>query len=270
MSNDDSLTASTGTRAADTESPDDRGGGSADRTLRLLALLADEGRPLTLADLTHRLALPKATVHRLCSNLVASGHLMRDTDERLFTVGPALRQLAFNTLNHASLSGQRHSVLKALVRDIGETCNFTTLDGAEVLYLDRVEARRPLRLTIDVGEHVPLHCTASGKLFLAHMPRRQRDAMISRLPLTALTPTSITTVAALKAECDEIVASGFARDREEFVPGLIAIAVPVRDSEGTVRATVSVHAPAARMSMADAEARIDRLAAAAREMAELL
>ena len=81
----------------------------------------------------------------------------------------------------------------ALVREVGETCNFTTLDGAEVLYLDRVEAKWPLRLSLDVGSHVPLHCTASGKLFLATMPAAQRDALIDRLALPRMTPNTITT-----------------------------------------------------------------------------
>ena len=249
---------------------DEPASGSAERTLRLMALLAEEGRPMTLAELTAQLQLPKVTVHRLCANLVAGGFLVRDIDERSFTIGPALRELAFNALNHGTLRGLRHSVLKTLVDEIGETCNFTTLDGAEVLYLDRVEARRPLRLTIDVGAHVPLHCSASGKLLLAHMPRRQRDTVIRRIPLTALTLNTLTTAAALKAECDEILAQGFARDREEFVPGLIALAVPVRDAQQTVRATIAVHAPVARLSMAEAEARLDALQRAAQAMGRLL
>ena len=244
--------------------------GSAERTLRLMSLLAEQGRPLTLAELTVQLQLPKVTVHRLCANLVVGGFLARDIDERSFTVGPALRELAFNALNHATLRGLRHAVLKELVGEIGETCNFTTLDGAEVLYLDRVEARRPLRLTIDVGAHVPLHCSASGKLLLAHMPKRQRDTVIRHLPMPALTPSTLTLPEALRAECDEILQAGFARDREEFVIGLIAVAVPVRAKNHAVRATISVHAPVARLSMQDAEARLGALLLAAEAMSRLI
>jgi DNA-binding IclR family transcriptional regulator len=244
--------------------------GSAERTLRLLALLAEEGRPMTLAELTTQLNLPKGTVHRLCANLMATGYLARDVDERQFTIGPAMRTMAFNALNHTTLRGMRHAVLKALVAEINETCNFTTLDGAEVMYLDRVEAKWPLRLTIDVGSHVPLHCTASGKLLLAHLPKRQRDTVIRRLPMPRLTPATLATPQALRAECDEIVRVGFARDREEFVAGLIAIAVPVRDARGDVRATVSVHAPTARLTMEQAEGRIGALRTAAERMSKLI
>lgn len=244
--------------------------GVAERTLRILALLAEEGRPMTLAELTSQLGYPKGTVHRLCANLMAGGYLARDVDERMFTVGPVLRQLALNTLNHGTLRAQRHGVLEALVDEINETCNFTTLDGTEVLYLDRVEARRTPRLTIDVGAHVPLHCTASGKLLLSYLPRRRREAVIRRLPLPTLTPATLTSQQALRDECDEILRAGFACDREEFVAGLIAIAVPVRDAQGVVRATVSVHAPSARMSLEQVEMRLPRLQAAAAAMSKLI
>lgn len=247
-----------------------RTGSSSERSLRLLSLLANEGRALSLAELALRLGLPKATAHRLCAQLMDGGFIVRDVGERAFAVGPALRRLALDTLNHGFVRGLRHEVLAALVAQVGETCNLTTLDGARVLYLDRVEAQWPLRLTLDVGSHVPLHCTASGKLFLAQMPKKARDAMIDGLPLPRMTASTLTDPAALRAECDAIAQDGFSRDREEFMAGLVAVAVPVRDAAGAVRAALAVHAPTARMSMADAERRIDALKAAALRMGGLL
>ncbi len=243
---------------------------SAERTLRLLATLADTGRPMTLADLVAALDLPKATAHRLCSQLLASGFVARDVNERDFVVGPALRKLALDTLNHGSLRGLRHELLATLVAQVGETCNFTTLDGARVLYLDRVEAPWPWRLTLDVGAHVPLHCTASGKLFLAYMSDNQRAAMLRTLELNPATEHTITTVKALRAECETIRERGYSFDREEFVLGLVAMAVPVRDGTGEVRAAMAVHAPAARMPLALALERLPLMQQAAERMAQLL
>ncbi len=209
-------------RAVDQELQAAATGSSAERSLRLLALLANEGRALSLAELAVRLGLPKATAHRLCNQLLDSGFLARDTDERCFAVGPALRQLAFDTLNHGVVRGLRHEVLAALVTQVGETCNFTTLDGTQVLYIDRVEAQWPLRLSLDVGSHVPLHCTASGKLFLATLPAADRDRLFAELPLTRMTRHTLVTAKALRAECDSIAALGHSCDREEFIVGLIA------------------------------------------------
>ncbi len=245
-------------------------GGSAVRSLRLLAHLAAQGRALSLADMAADLALPKPTLHRLCTRLLDAGFLARDVDERSYVVGPALRRLALDALNHDNLRGLRHQVLTDLVAQTGETCNLTTLDGASVLYLDRVEAQRPWRLTLSVGVHVPLHCTASGKLFLSLMTHERREAILGGLPLSAMTSQSIISADALRDECARIASDGFSMDREEFVIGLIAIAVPVCDAQGQVRAAIAVHGPTTHLSMARAQAMLPSLRLAAERMSGLL
>ena len=161
-------------------------------------------------------------------------------------------------------------MLAALVSQVGETCNFTTLDGTQVLYLDRVEAHWPLRLTLDVGSHVPLHCTASGKLFLAQMPQAARDALIAQLPMPRMTRNTIVSAKSLRAECDRIAEQGYSCDREEFITGLIAVAVPVHGDDGAARAAIAVHAPVARMTLDGAVEQLPALEAAAKRMRALL
>ena len=253
--------------APDTEAA---AGSSTMRSLGLLSLLAKEGRALSLADLAMRLALPKGTTHRICSQLLASGFLVRDVDERSFTVGPALRQLALDTLNHGVVRGLRHEVLAELVEKVGETCNFTSVDGTQVIYLDRVEARWPLRLTLDVGSQVPMHCTASGKLFLAHMPKVQRDNLIEQLPRKRMTRNTLVSAAELRAECERIAEQGYACDREEFIAGLVALAVPVPGADGSHRAAIAVHGPVARFTLDDAIGKLPAMQTAARRMQRLL
>ena len=244
------------------------GGSSAERSLRLLSFLADAGRPLSLAELAEALTLPKATAHRLCAQLLGAGFVARGVQEHDFVVGPALRKLALDTLNHGALQGLRHKILADLVADVGETCNFTTLDGAEVLYLDRVEAPWPWRLTLEVGAHVPLHCTASGKLFLALMPKARRETLISLLKLPRLTVNTLIDADALQLECATIADQGYSLDREEFIDGLVAAAVPVRDAGGEVRAAIAVHAPIARMSAEQVAACVPALHLAAARVKE--
>lgn len=245
-------------------------GSSAERSLSLLSTLARAGRALSLADLASELGLPKATAHRLCVQLLEGGFLARDVEERCFVVGPTLRRLALDTLNHDSVSGLRHELLAALVAQVGETCNLTTLDGAQVLYLDRVEAPWPWRLALDAGTHVPLHCTASGKLFLAQMPPAQRETLLAQLPLQRITANTLTTPQALRTECEQIAEQGFSVDREEFIPGLIAVAVPVVDAQGQTRAAVALHAPTVRMTLDAALSKLQALRDAALRMRGLL
>ena len=263
-------TASIGTVARSRASATEPASGSSARSLALLAIVAAEGRPVSLAELSALTALPKASAHRLCEQLVETGFLARDFAERSYIGGQALHKLAYDTLNHGTARGLRHEVLAELVGRIGETCNFTTLDGVSVLYLDRVEAPWPLRLTLDVGSHVPLHCTASGKLFLAAMADPERDAVIARIALTRMTAATITSARALRSECRAIAAAGYSCDREEFVAGLIAVAVPVRDAGGAVRAAIAVHAPTARMNLRAAVAKLAAMKSAAATMVALL
>ena len=245
-------------------------GTSFERGLRLLQAVASAGKSVSLAELASGLGLPKATAHRLCAQLLEAGFLGRDVEERSFVVGPALRRLALDTLNHDSVRGLRHQVLAQLVADIGETCNFTALDGANVLYLDRVEAPWPWRLTLDPGVRVPLHCTASGKLFLAMLPVQRREQLLSHLQLDRLTSWTLTDLAALRQECETIAAQGYSVDREEFIPGLIAVAVPVTDAQGQTRAGIAVHAPVARMDLATALGKLPQLREAAVRMGRLV
>jgi len=243
---------------------------SAARALKLLVVVAAQNEPLSLAALAAQLDLPKATVHRICAQLRDIGFLARDVDAGDVVAGPALQRLAYDTLNHGRVRGLRHDVLAELVGRIGETCNFTTFDGARVLYLDRVEAAWPLRLTLDVGSHVPMHCTASGKLFLALMPAADRDCLLAHVSLARMTAKTLVTLKALRAECERIARAGYSCDREEFITGLVAVAVPVRDAAGTVRAAVAVHAPVARMSLREAIAQVGAIRAAAARMQRLL
>ncbi|WP_304351349.1 IclR family transcriptional regulator [Comamonas testosteroni] len=257
-------------RSHETASTDSNLTGAAERSLRVLSLLAEEGRPMRLEELGERMSLSRTSMLRLCQSLLAANFVIRDIEEHSYTLGAASRELASSALHHGHLRVERHSILKALSLSLGETCNFTTLDGVEVLYVDRVEFKRPLRLATDVGSRLPIHSTSSGKLLLANLPKALRDDLIARLPLPQSTVNTITSREALLAECTEILKQGYAQEVEEFVAGLASIAVPVRDAEGIVRATISVHALKERFHLANAKSRLSSMKAAADAMGYLL
>lgn len=243
---------------------------SAERTLRVLQYLAERSQPVPLAELSSELSLPKPTVHRLCQLLLDLRMIKHDVEEKTYLIGPALQKLAMDTLTHGTVSELRHSVLSGLVDKVRETCNFTTLNGSSVLYLDRVETRYPWRLTIDVGERVPIHCTASGKLFLAMMPNIKRNYLLRRVELTRLTDKTLTDMDQLREALDEIATVGYAEDRQEFITGLVAIAVPVHDAQGELRAAVAIHGPTSRISTQDLHDMLPDLRHAASRMSDLL
>lgn len=251
------------------KSEEREGGSVLFRALDLLETIAQSGRSLALAELEALLDLPKPTVHRLCQRLEAEGYLMREPGGRRYTVGGRLLRLGFDVMRSGATI-DRHAVLESLVNQIGETCNFTALAGHEVVYLDRVEARWPLRLHLEPGSRVPLHCTASGKLFLAALPVARRARLLDALDLSAHTPSTLTTRAALERELATIASQGYSLDREEFLLGLVAIAVPVIDAQGTTLAAIACHAPSARFSLDKAVSHLALLREAARRMAATL
>ena len=238
------------------------------RQFELLEQMAQQGRPLSLADVVACTGWPKPSVHRMLVQLEAGGLLAREPDGRRYTLAPRLQRLA-DALQRASIpQGVRHAVLRQLVADVGESCNLTALSGAQVHYLDRVESAFPLRLELRPGTRVPLHCSASGKLFLANLPPAQCRALLDGLPLTRYTATTLDERGKLQAELDAIRRQDFSVDNEEFVSGLVCVAVPVRPpGQRGVRCAVAVQAPVARMSLAQALQLLPRLREAAAALA---
>lgn len=219
------------------------------RALTLLGELALHPEGLSLHRMTMQLGWPKPSVHRLCAQLEQAGWILRTGGERNLVLGPVAQQFALRALRHEAANAERHAILRGLVDRIGETCNLTMLAGAEVLYVDRVESAWPLRLHLEPGSRVPLHCTASGKIFLAHMPRERRERLLAARPLRAATPNTLTSAAAIEKEMRAIVRQGYSLDREEFLLGLIAIAVPVPGCDGHPIAALATHAPIGRLSL---------------------
>jgi DNA-binding IclR family transcriptional regulator len=235
------------------------------RALQLLETIAAADRPLSLPELCALLHLPKATTHRLCQQLEGGGYVVREPGGRRYTPGARLLRVGFNVLR-SGLTAERHQILTALVDMIGETCNFTTLAGQEIIYLDRVEARWPLRLHFEIGSHVPIHCTASGKILLAAMKPPERKRFIDAIGLSAYTPHTITSRTQFESELAAIAQQGYSLDREEFLLGMAAIAVPVMGTDGAVIAAVACHAPTVRFNLEEATRHLPPLKDAARKL----
>src|SRR5450755_882898 len=199
-------------------------------TMRLFALLeviASKDQLFSLQALVEATGLPKPTLHRMLQQLEGAGLLQREGDGRHYGTGVRLRRLAENLLLNDSHHGARHTVLRHLVEEVGESCNITTLSGSEVVYLDRVETAAPLRFYLHPGSRVPVHCSASGKIFLAQMTLAQRNRLLAHAPLERSTPNTLTDLDKLERELKRVQRDGFAIDDEEFLPGLLCLAVLV-------------------------------------------
>lgn len=238
------------------------------RPLYILNAVAAAASPITVAEVGEELELPKPTVHRLFQALEDDGWLMRDLAGRGYVAGRRLRKLASHTLSGPGIRRERMAILQRLADQVGETCNISLPDGDTMVYADRVETQWPLRIQLPVGTRVPLHCTASGKVYLSTLQRPQLLRFLKRIPLNAQTKNSITSTDALMAEVETVRQRGFAEDDQEMIDGMVALAVPINDSLDRFFGTVSFHAPVQRVSLDEALRFLPQLQQVARELAE--
>lgn len=237
-----------------------------ERSLLLLEALANAGRAVSLKELALTLGLPQTTAFRLCQLLESERYIVREAGGRRYAIGVRLLRLGLSIVSGIGPTTARRGILTELVSEVGETCNLTALVGTDVLYLDRVEAQWPLRVILETGSRVPLHCTASGKLFLSAMSPETRDQILSALTLTPHTPNTIVDKKILRREIMRIRKRGYGTDNEEFLMGLTAVAVPLKDRKGKILAAIGCHAPKARVSLKQLIAKIDFLEGAARRL----
>jgi DNA-binding IclR family transcriptional regulator len=239
------------------------------RLFALLEVIAEKDRYFSLQSLVEELGLPKPTLHRMLQQLDSAGMIQRDGDGRHYSTAARLRRIAENLLLNNTVHGARRNVLRTLVAEVGESCNITSCAGSEVLYLDRVETPAPLRFYLHPGSRVPVHCSASGKLFLAQMTPSQRKRLLVPGTLEKYTDMTITDPQALEAELQRAAADGYAMDNEEFLPGLTCVAVRVPVPSGKSNLAVAIQAPTLRFQGKRISGSLPALRRAAEALADI-
>jgi len=247
-------------------------GSQIQRAFALLDIVVAEKSPINLATMAERLGLPKPTVHRIAGRLEAEGYLIREPGGRNYGIGPRLNAMAADTLAASAQRAPRHAVLEWLARETGETCNLGVLDGNNVVYLDRVESTWPLRMHFSVGSKVPLHAVAMGKLFMSRMPKRARERLYTAAPLERFTEYTITGPAAMEDELAAIRREDVATNNQEYMVGLVGLAVPVAEAPGSrqLRAALAIHAPIPRMTVEDCRRHLPAMRDAAARLSAAL
>lgn len=230
-----------------TRHPD--GTAALDKALDVLDAIGSAGEGLSQAALTARLGLPRTTLYRLLGTLTARGLLRRDPLRRVYCLGSRCFEYARAAWAMPDLVAAAAAELRALRDMTGETTYLATLDGREVVSLERCDGAHGQRSNSAIGQRKPLHCTSQGKAILAALPPEQRDAIVRELALTPVTPHSITDRRRLQADLRLTATRGWSLDDEEMVPGVRCCGAPVVDAEGTVRGSISVAGPAFRLSM---------------------
>jgi DNA-binding IclR family transcriptional regulator len=216
------------------------------KALQVLQAFSYEQPVLGVSELARRLGMGKSSVHRILSTLAEQGFVTKTPDDR-YQLGLKLHELGQLVVSSLELRTVAHGPLERLRNDSGETVHVAVLEGADAVYVHRIESMATLRTFAKVGRRVPAHTTSSGKCLLAFGPPEAVDVVV-QAGLRRIGPRSITTEATLRRALDTIRAEGYVVSVEENERGVVSIGAPVFGHDGTCIAAVSMAGPTMRVT----------------------
>jgi DNA-binding IclR family transcriptional regulator len=218
-----------------------------DRAFAVLDLLGESDMPMGLAQVASSLRLHKSTAHRFL--MVLERHRMVErTGNGKFRLGLRLFDFGNRAIEQYDLRDRAQPHLRRLVAETEETAHLALLEAARVIYIDKIEPARSVRMITRIGASNPVHSTSVGKAILAFLPEERAEEVIRRTRFERFTPRTIANAEALRAEMDKTRKRGYAVDDEEFEEGLRCIAVPILDAQRQPVAAVSVSGPSFRVT----------------------
>ena len=242
--------------------PSDYNVRAVERAARILACFDNENPAMGLSEIAQAVDLHKSTTHRIVTTLLHHGFLERASDGQRYRLGIRLANLGFRVIQRMDIRREAIPVMTGLRDQWDETCDLSIFDDDHVLYIEVMHSNHALRIAAAVGLHLPAHCTASGKLFLANMNAQDLEAFLER-SLQAHTENTVTAPDELHRQLQRIREQGYSVDHQEYEVGICAISAPIRDQSGTMVAALSIPSPTSRMT----PARITEISAALIEAA---
>src|ERR1700749_1925674 len=218
-----------------------------DRAFAVLDLLGESDTPLGLAQVASSLQLHKSTAHRFLM-VLERHHMVERTSGGKFRLGLRLFDFGNKAIEQYDLRDRAQPHLRRLVAETEETAHLCILEQARVIYLDKIEPARSVRMITRIGASNPVHCTSVGKAILAFLPEDRAADILRRVRFERFTGRTILTLDALRAELDKTRRRGYAVDDEEFEEVLRCIAVPLLDAQRQPVAAVSVSGPSFRVT----------------------
>jgi IclR family transcriptional regulator, acetate operon repressor len=237
------------------------------RAMHVLEAFAGEPEGVPLSRLAARLGYGKASLSKILATLVREGFVRQDPPTGRFHLGWRLLALAFGHAERVGLPALCLPILQAVADDTDELVQLAVVEGDQLLFVAKAEGPgQQMRMLPLLGVAPPVHATASGKVWLAHLPEAEALAIVRRHGLPRLTPRTLTSRAKLVAQLRATRARGYAIVDEELVEGGRAAAAPVLAAGRPVGA-VAVSGPTFRLSVAGLHRLAPRLKRAAAELA---
>ena len=238
--------------------------------LTVLEWLARQQRACRVAEVADALGLARSNAHRTLQTLVSCGWVTQDAASSCSATGLKLFELAALGRQARDLRTHLRPLLTRLAGQTGETIHLSALEGAEIVYLDKLDSPRPVAAYSRVGGRAAAHCVATGKALLAALREDENDLRKRLAPLKRHTPKTITKWDALLAELESVRRRGYATNREEWRVGVCGLGVPVFDADGTAVAGIGISVPGIRFGRSQVRDLSQHLVACAAEASRSL
>jgi len=218
-----------------------------DKTFSILNILLQHDSSMHITEISEKLELYPSTTHRILDTLKHWGYVEQDLKTQKYRLGLKALELGMAKLHQMDLVKEATPYLKELVKLCNETVHLGVREEGEVLYLAKEESSQTIRMISYVGKRAPLHCTALGKVLLAHLSTEGRKKTLGEKALPRLTENTITDKRQLEKELDKVREQGFALDQEENEKDVRCMAAPIRNYQGEVIAALSISSPIFRI-----------------------
>lgn len=222
----------------------------------------------TLSEVAARTGLTRAGARRILLTLEGLGYVQ--ADGRRFRLTPRILDLGFAYLSSQPLWHLAEPVMQRLAETVHESCSMAVLDGAEIVYLLRVPARKIMSINLGVGSRLPAYCTSMGRVLMGGLSASERDQALGSAPLPARTAVTLTDPAAIARAIDQARQQGWCLVADELEQGLTSLAAPVHDRSGRVAAALNISTNSSAPREALLAQALPALRAAAAEISELL
>lgn len=217
------------------------------KAMSLLVTLAEGSQ--TVVQLSKTTGVSKPGVYRILKTLDSGGFVVRDPERKEFSLGPALMGLGRATNNSSGLIKIVRPALREVHEKFNETVNLGVLSHGRIIYLDTIESRQRLRVTVPITMQDNVHATALGKAILSVMPIEAALAILNETELLRRTKNTILTLGELLEATQRAKKLGYAIDNEEDEIGFRCVAAPILNSKDFPVAAISVTAPTSRLSL---------------------
>ncbi|MGM0395515.1 MAG: IclR family transcriptional regulator [Bacillota bacterium] len=222
--------------------------GSIKKAFDIINYIAEQDHEQGATEISEALGYGVSATYHILNTLKESNIITQDQKTKKYKLGLKLWQLGMTSYEQNNISIELKPYLTKLRDNTGETANLTILEGEEIVYIAQEESDKLIKMFTKTGAKAPLHCTASGKIFLAFKDSEDKEKILESISLEKFTENTITDRKVLMEELEKIREAGYGFDIEERDEDVSCIAAPVFGPNGEVIACISISGPNNRFS----------------------